>query len=100
MSKNKQIDATVDSLDYSSNILEERVENLYDLLESYGLDEKQMAKIDDMVSTIQHYTYRVALSEASLSIAKHLQGVYISCNDPTRRKRFYQIRFGRKAKAS
>lgn len=95
MSKNKQIDATVDSLEYSREFLEEKINKLYDLLESFDLNENQMESIDLMIGNIQHYTYRIALSEASLSIAKQLQNVYIGCGEPTQRKKFYQIRFNR-----
>lgn len=99
MSKNPQLDSSIESLDYSQEILEERIENLYDLLKSFDLTDQQMDAIDTQIGSIQHYTYRVALSEASVALAKQLQSVYVNCGEPTHRKKIWHIRREREMKS-
>jgi hypothetical protein len=90
MSKNAQIDASKDSLETSEKYLANRVEMFQQMIFGLDISHSEKTELDEMVRNIRHYTYRVALSKASLDLAERLQGVYLACGDPTDSKPYWK----------
>jgi len=89
MSKNPQLDASQDALENSEKYLANRVEMFQQMLSNLDISQSEKTELDHMVRNIRHYTYRVALSNASVELAKHLRGVYLECGDPTNSKSYW-----------
>ena len=75
------------SEDYLAHTVNAFHQMLYDL----PVDRDTKTQLDDLVKSIQHYTYRVALSVHSVKLAETLQSVYIGCSDPTGSKHYWQF---------
>ena len=83
MSKNPQLDASKDALATSKDYLAHKVNAVHQLIHESALTHDEAMRLDDLIKDIQHYTYRIALSNQSVKLAESLQNVYLGCSDPT-----------------
>lgn len=83
MTQNLQLEASTTSLETSEKYLAAANEQLMKALAALDISRDEKNQIDRIVKNIQHYTYRIALSNFSVQMAKTLQSVYIGCSDPT-----------------
>jgi hypothetical protein len=88
-SKNPQLDASTESLEKSKEYLALVTEKFLEGLTNLDIPREEKMNLDKLVKQIQHYTYRVALSNISVQTAKTLQSVYLGCGDPTGSKEFW-----------
>ena len=91
MSKNPQLDASKASLETSKEYLAIQTEEFHKMLAESGLSRDEKTRMDDIVKRIQHYSYRVALSNHSVKLAETLQNVYLGCSDPTGSKAYWMF---------
>lgn len=95
MSKNPQLEASTEELEKSQKYLAVATEKFLEGLSNLDIPRDEKINLDDLVKQIQHYTYRVALSNLSVQTAKTLQGVYLGCSDPTGSKEFWNYDFNK-----
>lgn len=92
MSKNPQLDASENSLAASEDYLAHTVNAFHQVLADLQVNKDVKTNLDDLVKQIQHYTYRIALSNASVQLAESLQSVYLGCSDPTNSSPFWRYK--------
>jgi hypothetical protein len=90
MSKNAQLDASQASMKLSEEYLAMQIKTLHEIIDGLPIRGDDKMNLDDLVKQIQHYTYRVALSNASVKLAETLQSVYLGCSDPTGSQQLWQ----------
>jgi hypothetical protein len=91
MSKNPQLDASQNSLAVSKDRLAHTVNAVHQLIYDSKMSHDEAMRLDDLIKMIQHYTYRVALSNHSVKLAEQLQNVYLGCSDPTGSAPYWQF---------
>ena len=89
-SKNPQLDASNNAMESSQEYLAEATARFHKAISALDISHNERMDLDQMVKNIQHYTYRVALSNLSIQAAKTLQAVYLGCSDPTGSKQFWR----------
>jgi hypothetical protein len=90
MSQNPQLDASQDSLATSKDRLAHKVNAVHQLIHDSKMSHDEAMRLDDLIKDIQHYTYRIALSNHSVKLAESLQNVYLGCSDPTGSAPYWQ----------
>jgi hypothetical protein len=86
-----QLEASKSSLIVSKDRLAHKVNEFHQLIHESGLTHNEAMKLDDIVKTIQHYTYRIALCEQSVSLSQSLNNVYLNCSDPTGSEAYWRF---------
>ncbi len=91
MSQNPQLDASKNSLETSKERLAHKVNAVHQLIHDSKMSHDEAMRLDDLIKDIQHYTYRIALSNHSVKLAESLQNVYLGCSDPTGSAPYWQF---------